>query len=1442
MDELQEITIFDIAEDEAPQTKSQKQMFYEELEKLGLIPRVHYKLLYELENDLTQNDLPASSITSILLKWLLRYCVPIITNSNIVSNEELYGITLQYDDTLIAVEYIYEKRAVVDRLFTTSTSKAGGKAATAPKFLEERPSIVPQYQQFTVIGLVVDYEAKTNAHRYLFYEHMDDQQLINVGNYTLLNYENGTFTQQRPSFINMPGLTHQTTNLLLEYGSKHDSRMRDPDEEPAIRTTAANDGNESAKKMRKKTRGGTSGASGLNGSRGTSGASGLRGTRGGTDNFSTMLAMAAKLRPNTRVMFDTPEHAHKVIADLIANISHIASYYKTSFFNIAQTVKMQHFEPRVIKPAMTAGLNKINIELYSQFDPSATRIPYFINALMLNEINHTTELYYTGALLGIDSPEYLKLLHSHKDAIKTRDTIRRQTNDANEFFNKMSIMKSIALKRYNRDLKDLTKKEKDAIAIEYKAITSRVEDSSETKLFDRLGVAIAENDFAAIREIMKQIDNPKELEGTNCAHKFAYGKLMLEYEKDNNRDIIIRKYLIENFAQDEERAGYFCKFCGQWLAGAEDSFTMFYGERAQDTADDRLKMQIWKEATYIVMTNVKFSDLLPVKQIISSLSNGLRAVLASEEIKLYRSKTAQAETVRDTMSLLISIYIYAALCAMMITNPGKLYFARDKPEELKQNTRKVEQIEKKMPLSKHRQEAIKKISENSKLSNSDLRNLNALKQANTTSEKVAVSGGKSRSTSHSTLHHTTHKDKSSRITLHKDNPRLNTEDKHSRVRLNNSRMTLHHTTHKDKSRGVKKSRRIYKYVHGGRIIETTDVKQMEQYVIKSALLLLIISKEPIISRIRNMSIGMVKAIFANAYRWAMQHAKPIHMAQRELKHNNSDDLIANCYYNYLLFARRMEFYTLAANSNTYKIPLLANNPAEILDLEIKDIIDQFAQTTMPKQWHAVKQPTFMDKFSYMSFRATFDLLLSRIMFGLAVPRDPRLDEYEERYAELWKMEKKLRWIQHSRTAANIAVVQIKNNLVRKYNNFAQEHIDLLRHYCPDGSLHKIDECVYLNSNKREVSLTRKQITNWLESAIKPDGEKAREELAKFREMKLVDMKCSKCNTYVLTAKSKMRGPNALVDMFKQLDDINAFFQYYENRCPKGNLHEYVDGKCSCGYDVTYAKTKNSDYYKKYIDSFEDMQKKKNEQARANIENLRATLSYKRRPPVLPKYEYSLKNTAEWSKLLDVSYNILVNLGLTEGLYFEEIASNKINPSKEPYSFVTRSIKLKGHVLWVLRTINLLNNYKNDVFMHAELKELIGLSVNKSSSGAPAHERLVSKINTGNFAKMDAEYSLILTQENYCNFILEYLAGLIVLIHEEKTKFSIALAKYFTKKLVEFNKMLSKQQPYVAKVDSNIDFDDEGGGDAEPFEEVEDDDDEDDDGFDVENENDVWENE
>jgi hypothetical protein len=1293
-----EIKIFDIPEEETEVKIQQKQFEYDETKKLGLIDNYHFDNFAQLDELLKNSSIPITNISTILLKWLLKYLKPIITY------DDEFSIPVQSD---LPIDVLDKK----NNKLTIQSNK-----------------------QINVVGLTTRYNYVYATNKLNHYKHIDDYILYVTGRYGLLDLETEKFTQER--------------DLFTQPGSI-----------------------------------------------------------------------------NREVMFSSDKQALVEINKLINYVTYIHNYYFSTYGFLYLTTQYKKPENDGKKPSKKIEFDKKGkmtfshelLEMLNGVQQTKFGKSFYYDPLFMLVNNKILKLYHIGELLGVNNEKFKHIYDEMKSSVEYDKKYQQEIKFAYIYFNKLASMKTIADKKYGIELSKLSDTQLKTVELEYSKISTQEKDNT---FYKSLIFSVDANDKKLLERNVKFLENKygNELKGVSvldngvCPHLYWKAKLTLENFGKSNANIIIRDYLTNNYSLPYDINGYFCKVCGEKMASVDLALSIaLSGDQYTVTLEDPLQTLIWKEAMFIIATNIKFGEPVPIKPLVNSIASSLRPIIATEEAKIYKNKTANIQGINDILNLYSSIYIFACLVALIVNNPGVMYFSKDtedRKEKMKNIEAKtenklkksredfVEKLQSKItsPLIENTQEEmVSPLIENVQEFSKDIsKDIKENKETKETIKSPLIEGGFGFEDYYG-------------ISIEKN---INLGSDYDGVEP-------HHYSPYEGIEGGKKHKK-----KGG------ETKRDEVYIYKTGLILLIVTKEVVINKLKNMSIDMVKSIFANAYKWASKYIKPIQVNEEKIE--KIKDFSFDQFYNYIYYMKKLSYYNGKTMFPKYTgKEILGKQESEIIDTiktEDKGLYDNVGivdKITYYGDWR--------DDYYYNSYNSIYEYYKKNIYKQFRVPNNILVNEfYDEIKEKNIPLEDKMRVYVKKKLAKPIINIKQKNDFAWKYNNFDPSKIVLSKHFCVTGEFHRVGSFIY-SDGKKELELKNSDIKKWLEDNNK-------EELDKFKNYKIINERCANCSKLIRT--DNVVKNNELEALFEKKDNITAFYQYYNNRCPKGNLHEIENNKCGkCGIDLEYNKTSNEEYYNKYISEFKKIEKEKRIVTINSINEIQKMVTTKPTVRKQEEYVYSLKNVSEWSKLLGYSYNILVNIGLSEGYKYVDIEQSKINPSKEKYSYKTRSTKLKAYILWCIRTFNIISRITKISTIPEDIKEFISKQKKESLEK-------YSQKNLDDFVNIDNKYKFSINDENYCNFLLEHLAGIMLKLADSE------LVKFLTNKILDREKLLSKPKPFFYKEEITAM---ESASEDESIMSVEDidreslnlSDDEENkdinfDGYDVENADDVWE--
>jgi len=1270
-----EITIFEIPEKEIAVNKSQKEIEYDDLKRDSKLEAHHFDMFYEMDIKAEEHMTPKSNIVSILCKYVIKYCMPVV-----LADSKKYSITLQ-NEQLISIYDAANKRS----------------------------KVVPENTQFAVSGVRIPilFARSYDTHMLSGFDHVVNQDLANTGQYGLRDHQTQRFTQQRPGFT-QPGLPHMDTTK------------------------------------------------------------------------------------NNVVYFKSENDAVEKLTTLINYIKFMEKYYGENYMTLVADMSVPPYTPEFENDGRRTWMIKRDIATGALIKALTSSIEGTIGDSFNHDLfltlqqNNLLHAYHLGNTVGVDDKLFKREISEQLEKIQFQKDYVEQRKFGFALRLELAKKQSIAYNKYGEsNLTKLDKKQLAVIELEYTKLSKFLNKNQSLaakqnqKLFFRLRKSFLDvtDDRlkTALEAIRKEISN-KELtgnvliDGGVCPHVYQRGVTNLKYFGKPWLNTQLEKDVVQRYSLPEDHRGHFCYICGEMLADADTEGEVRFvgGERVvHSQIDDPLQTMIWKEAMYIVSTYIKFNTPIPIKPLVSSIAKGLRNVVGEQEAKLFRSKTTTADSAKDTLNLYSCIYVYAVLCGMMITNPNKMLFGRDKPDTNRQKPKKYDKPKK---VDKPTiQEQSEYVEANAKIDVGD----------KPTKENLASKIGISDYVK----------------------PELSTATSQAAVGASEERLAA-------RRRRRERKRKTRKY-RGGKT--TKDIKLYERFILTTALNLILVTKDSIIKRLTYINVDVIKQIFLKtAYPWAKRYSKPIKVSENsenQLAVSTQNIVDTDPFYQYLYYAKR-----LACNSNVEKhCPKSMGAVKDILGRSIEKIADDMKEsinlyTTIkaPKKWDFGDK--LYDDYTYRSFETSLMYLEREIYLKPFVPRHMQVVQYYEDTKDVLEQEKQY----HLRLARQVLrpmfEFELLNDIQGDLGDFRPDKLDLAKHYCSNGHQHVPGSFIYKTKGGKEVELTNKEINGWI-------SDKNLSKLAELTTMKLIDEKCKLCKKHIRSSTSDKTSGKSLENIFAKLDDIIAFYQYYTTRCPEGDLHDIKNNVCAkCKIKTDIPHDTEDAYYKKHISKFKKIEREKQALSLQSLKQAHEENDESRKyasTVVLNKtanYKFTQQKIAEWSQLAGVKYNILANIGLTEGVAMEDIQSSRINPSKtelSPGAYMTQSIKIKNYILQILRDYNMLMNHENIVGLPLYLKEI--LTAQKKVDIKGLHKSMPQV--TDAFMVLDNKYKYTLKPKLYANFLLEYLAGIMVEIDQVSTKQYKLMAKmliqHFTKNIMTQDVLFSKAESIFSKKNKGV---------------------------------------
>ena len=580
-----------------------------------------------------------------------------------------------------------------------------------------------------------------------------------------------------------------------------------------------------------------------------------------------------------------------------------------------------------------------------------------------------------------------------------------------------------------------------------------------------------------------------------------------------------------------------------------------------------------------------------------------------------------------------------------------------------------------------------------------------------------------------------------------------------------------------------------------------------QNIINNALYLILKTKNISINNTLSLSHDSIKPILLKAYKWVksleLSNTKEQINDEKSAKSNNLSKEYQMKYnnhiYEYLVYVRDMyEYYknpdvlvfskkNPKSVSSEYSIKTILGRDWPEIEKGFKDNISIYQDVIIPDLWS--QSSSELSKYKYESFKNFIEYIKLKLYNENTIPMNHKLQEHIDKYKFLKDMENKFfneQKIQRNRPFNNII---LNEDLSVTMNDFRPSKIYIENYYDNNGIPHKFNIFVYQSINNKGIYIgpkkeyTNKDIISMLQTDIKKTNI--------FKYTFIVDKRCSVCNVLQSNVKNK-----TIEKSLKNISDIKDFYLYYENRCPKGELHNFIinvkENKCNkCGITENLFDTKNKEFYNKYIKIYEKEIIEKNKLERNNISSLFIKKSNKTETPIKKYPEWVINNASllTLSKQFNIKYNILINLGLSSGVMYKLIEKERINPSATatPDMICSRNIYLYGYYLDIIHKYYLIKNYEIASFIPYTLKLILEKNkIRELNKKLPDLDKTI-------LIKYDY-YKFTLSNKYLSNFLLYIISNTLLTIYNNLKKNQVVVANelvlYIINEIIANDKMLS----------------------------------------------------
>jgi hypothetical protein len=317
-------------------------------------------------------------------------------------------------------------------------------------------------------------------------------------------------------------------------------------------------------------------------------------------------------------------------------------------------------------------------------------------------------------------------------------------------------------------------------------------------------------------------------------------------------------------------------------------------------------------------------------------------------------------------------------------------------------------------------------------------------------------------------------------------------------------------------------------------------------------------------------------------------------------------------------------------------------------------------------------------------------------------------------------------------------------------------------FCNNAKYHKWDIYVYKNEEKMvEVKI----------------GEFGKISLQGY---KFIHRKCSLCND-IFGAAPKSN----LLKNINHSDKIKSFYMYYQNECPVHFRHVYENEKCvNCGIDNKILSSYDETYFSKYENIYDDRNKETNKEDDTSPFIVSSSKSFIAKKYM--KWEFNMANISNMSKIMDIPYNVLVNIGITERYNFTDIESGKINPSHKSTEseLVFQRDNITRHIIHLYLTYNRFTSCVDMIY-----PELADICVSRYNE--------VRSLKTLDLSDFYDEYDYRINNESVqlnINWCLNYLFSFILNFYKSEDNLKSKFIDIFVKILIKTESDMGKHLP------------------------------------------------
>lgn len=447
--------------------------------------------------------------------------------------------------------------------------------------------------------------------------------------------------------------------------------------------------------------------------------------------------------------------------------------------------------------------------------------------------------------------------------------------------------------------------------------------------------------------------------------------------------------------------------------------------------------------------------------------------------------------------------------------------------------------------------------------------------------------------------------------------------------------------------------------------------------------LLTAQRSVVIEKIMAFTPDRIKKIMTRAY--GQISGAPVVIETVTIEYH-MDLVTDNPYYHLLAYLWRMGELLASPNS---RVPVTATHgdPKSVIGVSVTELNKMrnfFAHVKLAPIWKPAADTDVSHDWIEYCWKS-YHAYATRLVTGTSSPDDANAPAILAEYAKLMKLRSSLVMDTSTVRDEKAKYLYGRRNLGRSVvmrrgaYDFTVPN-DLTRIFCPGtGKLHEW-KLFIMGSPAAEF-----KSSDFKSMSTQP---------GKFQSLKCINCGYLTC------------GPSAAVttsignstDAIKLQSRNRGFFSYYKVRCPEGWFHTFENGACTkCGIKSKPTSDESAAYLKTHLTKYESRnivaQHKESEKIAADEQMRRDPgMIVPRRVAKSMFKPWVNQNTSistvskTWSQL---PYNLLINIGLVNGVHWQPLISGKINPSNSATDalFMKQSAAILGYISLIVVSYN-----------------------------------------------------------------------------------------------------------------------------------------------------------